>query len=474
MNIKNQEDSNFSFHKNDFGEDFLWGVSASAFQTEGAHDKDGKGLSIWDEFSNKKGVILNDDSPSIATNFYENYKEDIALMKQMGIPNFRFSLSWSRILPNGTGEINQAGIDFYHNVLDACIENGIEPFVTLYHWDLPLELEKKGGWTNREILGWFEEYVAVCINAFKGKVKYWMVLNEPSVFTGAGYFLGIHAPGRKGLNNFLPAMHHALLCQSIGFTKIKQINPEAQVGTTFSCTYVTPKAYTDKDLKAAERVDTLLNKLFIEPSLGLGYPSDALSFLKNISKYVLKGDDDLLKVEFDFIGLQNYTREVVAYNSYIPYLNAKIIPAHKRKVECTSMNWEIYPSAIYYMIKKFSQYEGVKKIIITENGASFFDELKTNVVNDKERIHFIQSYLQQVLSAKQEGCKVEGYFIWSLTDNFEWAEGYKQRFGLVHVDFDSQKRTIKNSGHWYRDFLFKNENPSKIDFYKVLQFKDSL
>jgi len=451
--------NNYNFKKEDFGENFLWGVSTSAVQTEGNTKDDGKGDSIWDEFSRKKNAILNNDSPATATNFYENYKEDIQILKNLGIPNFRFSLSWPRIIPNGLGEINQKGIDFYHNVIDYCIENGIEPFVTIYHWDLPLELEKKGGWTNREITSWFEEYVKVCINAYGHKVKNWIVLNEPSVFTGAGYFFGIHAPGKKGMNNFLPAMHHALLCQSIGFKTIKEKFPNASVGTTYSCTYITPKTYSEKDLKAAERVDALLNRAFIEPSLGLGYPVKTLPFLKHTAKYFLPGDEELLKVNFDFVGLQNYTREVVAHNSYIPYINAKLIPANKRNVDYTIMNWEIYPKSIYYLILKFSKYEGVNKIIITENGASFFDEFKHNMIDDKERIEYIKSYLHQVLLAKQNGGKVEGYFIWSLTDNFEWAEGYKQRFGLVYIDYETQKRTIKNSGYWYQEFL-KREKKS--------------
>ena len=443
----------FTLSKKDFGSDFLWGVSTSAFQTEGAVDKDGKGPSIWDEFSSRRNKIANNDSPNNATNFYENYKEDISLIKEMGIPNFRFSLSWSRILPNGIGEVNQAGLDYYHRIIDTCIENGIEPFITLYHWDLPLELEKKGGWSNREIINWFQEYVTVCIHAFKNKVTHWMVLNEPSVFTGAGYFLGVHAPGKKGLNNFLPAMHHAILCQSIGFKTIKAIAPTAQVGTTFSCTYITPKSFNEKDLKAAERVDTLLNKLFIEPSLGYGYPIKTLPFLKRIAKYIEEGDDELIRVDFDFIGLQNYTREVIEHNSYVPNINAKIIPAHKRNVPLTLMNWEIYPKSVYNMILKFSEYPSVKKIIITENGASFYDELKHTIINDKERQDYIQSYLEQIYYAKEKVGKVAGYFIWSLTDNFEWTEGYKQRFGLVHVDYSTQVRTLKNSGYWYKDFL---------------------
>jgi beta-glucosidase len=371
----------------------------------------------------------------------------------MGIPNYRFSLSWSRILPHGIGEINQAGLDFYHDIIDCCIENGIEPFVTLYHWDLPHELELMGGWTNREILRWFQEYTQVCATAFKGKVRHWMVLNEPMVFTGAGYFLGIHAPGKKGFKNFIPAMHHAILCQAIGYNTIKAIDSETQVGTTYSCFYITPLSNSIKDIEAANRVDALLNRLFIEPTLGLGYPVDALPFLKKVVKYTQPEDDELMKVAFDFIGIQNYTREVVAHSIFTPYLNAKIIPADKRKVYYTAMDWEVYPEAIYEMILKFDSYEGVKKIIITENGASFPDEFTDGIVDDSHRSNFIKSYLEQVLNATKISSKVAGYFVWSLTDNFEWAEGYKQRFGLVYIDYTTQERTIKNSGWWYKIFL---------------------
>jgi beta-glucosidase len=449
--------SNHKISSKDFGDHFLWGVASSATQTEGAYDVDGKGLSIWDVFVTEKNKILNHDTHFEASNFYENYKTDIALIKQMGIPNYRFSLSWSRILPHGIGEINQAGLDFYHDIIDCCIENGIEPFVTLYHWDLPHELELMGGWTNREILRWFQEYTQVCATAFKGKVRHWMVLNEPMVFTGAGYFLGIHAPGKKGFKNFIPAMHHAILCQAIGYNTIKAIDSETQVGTTYSCSYITPLSNSIKDIEAANRVDALLNRLFIEPTLGLGYPVDALPFLKKVVKYTQPEDDELMKVAFDFIGIQNYTREVVAHSIFTPYLNAKIIPADKRKVYYTAMDWEVYPEAIYEMILKFDRYEGVKKIMITENGASFPDEFTDGIVDDSHRSHFIKSYLEQVLNATKTSSKVAGYFVWSLTDNFEWAEGYKQRFGLVYIDYTTQERTIKNSGWWYKIFLENKE-----------------
>lgn len=437
----------------DFGENFFWGISSSAPQTEGATNVGGRGNSIWDDFSRKRSKIRNGDTPDIATEFYLRYKEDIQLVKKLGLKNFRISISWSRILPNGEGEVNLEGIQFYHRVFDECLNNGIQPWVTLYHWDLPAALERQGGWTNRKILEWFEQYVSICGREFGNKVRYWMILNEPMVFTGAGYFLGVHAPGKKGIANFLKSMHHAVLCQSIGFRTLKTLVPDSVIGTTFSCSYITPYSNSKRDQQAALRIDALLNRTFIEPSLGLGYPIEVLPFLKKVRRYMMSGDDQLMKAEFDFIGIQNYTREVVANSYYIPYLQAKLVPADKRKVFYTQMDWEVYPEAIYEMIKKFDSYSGVKKIIVTENGAAFEDELLHGKINDLHREQFIRSYLEQVLKSQKECTKIGGYFIWSLTDNFEWAEGYQQRFGLIYVDFKSQQRYLKNSAYWYQKFL---------------------
>lgn len=440
-------------HGRQFGSTFIWGISSSAPQIEGAAELGGKGLSIWDTFSKRKKKIQNRDTPADACDFYHRYKEDIAIIKKLGIPNFRFSLSWARIIPEGTGKINQQGIDFYNKVIDECISNNIEPWITLYHWDLPQALQDKGGWVNREIINWFSAYAETCAKAFGSKVKNWMVLNEPMVFTGAGYFLGVHAPGKKGLSNFLPAIHHAVMCQASGGRILRQHVKDAKIGTTFSCSYISPYSNSEKDKVAGKRIDALLNRLFIEPSLGLGYPMETLPFLKKLSSYIKPGDEENMVFDFDFIGIQNYTREVVSYAFYIPYMQAKLVPADKRKVFRTSMNWEVYPESIYEMIKKFAHYKKVKQVIVTENGASFPDTLKDGKIEDSERINFLAAYLEQVQKAKEETDKLAGYFVWSLTDNFEWAEGYKQRFGLVYIDFETQERIIKQSGYWYSHFL---------------------
>jgi len=435
-----------------FGKDFIWGVSTAAVQIEGAHDADGKGESIWDVFTAQKGKILNSHHHRTATDFYNRYQDDIDLIKQLNIPNFRFSVAWSRILPDGTGNVNQAGVDYYNKVIDYCLAQGVEPWLTIYHWDLPYKLEQQGGWTNRAVVDWFKEFVIVCANAFGDRVNHWMVMNEPAVFTGAGYFFGIHAPGRTGIKNFLPAVHHSVLCMAAGGKKLRELLPAAEIGTTFSCSHIEPYSDRPKDAAAAIRVDALLNRLFIEPILGLGYPKE-LNVLKDMEKYILPGDLDNARFDFDFIGLQNYTREIVKYSFFTPYIHASLVKAEKRHVPTTAMGWEVYPASIYHILKKYDRYPQIKKIYLTESGAAFADEVIDYKVDDPKRVAYLQEYLQQVLEAKNEGCKVDGYFIWTLTDNFEWAEGYHPRFGIIYVDFETQQRIVKSSGLWYAALL---------------------
>ncbi len=435
-----------------FGDGFEWGVSTAAPQIEGSFDIDGRGLSVWDTFAGTKGKILNNDHPKTANDFYNRYRDDILLIKQLNIPNFRFSIAWPRIMPAGTGEVNQPGIDFYNRVIDFCLECGIEPWVTIYHWDLPHELEQKGGWTNRDILGWFSDYATICAKAFGDRVKHWMVMNEPAVFVGAGYFLGIHAPGRTGIRNFLPAIHHAVLCMATGGRILRKLCPNAQIGTTFSCSDIAPYSSKPRHVAAAKRADAIINRLFVEAVSGMGYPDDVKIF-KEIAQYMLPGDEAIMTFDFDFIGLQNYTREIVKASFFVPYVGARLVKAENRGVPITAMKWEVHPPAIYNIIKKFDAYPFVKKIIITENGAAFPDTVVDGEVHDPQRLQYLKDHIAQVLKAKNEGCKVAGYFIWTLTDNFEWAEGYHPRFGIIHVDFETQKRTIKSSGKWYGQFL---------------------
>jgi beta-glucosidase len=436
-----------------FGDDFNWGVSTAAYQIEGAHDADGKGASIWDEFTKKRKKILGSHHGDEACDFYNRYPEDIRLLEELHIPNYRFSISWSRIFPEGTGRVNRAGVDYYNRLIDACMSHGIQPWITLYHWDLPVTLEKKGGWTNREILGWFGSYVSFCIKEFGDRVKRWMILNEPIVFTGAGYFLGVHAPGKKGLTNFLSATHHAALCQAEGGRISKSLRPDLLIGTTFSYSHLEPLRQNERDYLAVRKTDALLNRLFIEPLLGLGYPIQDLKILQSLERFYKDGDTAKLAFDMDFVGLQNYTREFVKHAPFMPFMKAKIIKAEKRGVETTQMGWEIYPRSIYHALTRWSLYKNLKEIIVTENGAAFEDQSIRGNIQDEKRLSYIKDHISQVLAAKQAGVPVNGYFVWTLMDNFEWAEGYYPKFGLVHVNFETQERIIKASGKWYASFL---------------------
>lgn len=437
----------------DFPKKFVWGVAISAYQTEGAFDKHGKKNSIWDTFTNDKK--FTNGNGNIATDFYTKYEEDILKIKALNLGAFRFSLSWSRIFPDGIGEPNKKGVKFYHKVIDCCLKNEIEPWVTLYHWDLPQVLEDEGGWTNREVLNWFTYFAEFCTKEYSTKVKKWMVLNEPMSFVGLGYFMGIHAPGRRGLGNFLPAAHHATLCQSIGGRIIRKNVDEAFVGTTFSCSVVKPKNFFRRHVRAAKRLDALLNRFFIEPALGLGYPTDEIPGLKRIEKYFELGDQDLMKFDFDFIGIQYYFRIVAQYSLFPPLLFANQIAAEKRNAKINNMGMEIYPKGLMKMLEKYSAYQNVKQIYITESGQCFDEEILNGEIDDQNRIKYFQKTFKICKKAIKKGIKLKGYFIWTLVDNFEWADGIKPRFGIIYNDFISQKRTLKKSAYWLQSFLKK-------------------
>ncbi len=436
--------------KENFGNDFFWGVATSAYQIEGAWNTDGKGESIWDRFTNVQGNVKDNVDGKVANDFYHRYKSDLRLLKNLNFNHFRFSFSWARLLPNGTGQINERGVDFYNRMIDSCLELGIDPWAMLYHWDLPQKLEEAGGWTNRDIVGWFNEYADLCTRKFGDRIKHWMVLNEPASFTTLGYLSGIHAPSRIGFGNYLSSVHHACLCQSEGGRVIRRNVANSHVGTTFSCSFTEPAKPTPDYQRAAKRLDVVLNRLFIEPSLGMGYPIQDLPFLEKIEKYIQPGDMQNLKFDFDFIGLQNYFR-VVTKPFLIPYLWATRVKPNS-DAEVTEMGWEVNPEGMYNIIKQFAKYP-VKEIVITENGAAFPDHLMNGRVADLQRINFYKRYLENILRAKNEGIKVTGYFAWTFIDNFEWAEGFRPRFGLVYNDFKTHERIVKDSGYWFRDFL---------------------
>lgn len=451
-NNRSLDNNTLDFTKADFGSDFKWGVAASAYQTEGAWNVDGKSESNWDHFSRKSGKIERGENADIAADFYHRYEEDIDLVKAMNFKVFRFSLSWPRILPHGTGEINQAGLDFYHRVIDKCLAVGVEPWITIFHWDMPQVLEAEGGWTNRKMLDWFSEYADVVTKEYGTKVKNWMVINEQLSFTVGGYLLGNLAPGRRNIKKFMRAVHHSVLCNAEGGRIIRRNIPDANIGTTFFTAYIEPADQQQKNIEAAIRVDAGINRLFIEPLLGLGYPEDAIPTLSKIQKHFEHGDEERMVFDFDFIGIQYYFRSVVE-KSIIPGIRAIERKASVREVDANEMDCEIYPEGLYHILKKFSRYEKIKNILITENGTCIPDKVENGHVHDQKRIDYFKDHLNAVLKAKQEGVNVNGYLAWSPTDNFEWDKGFRTRFGLVYIDFQTLKRTVKDSGLWFKEFL---------------------
>ncbi|MCU1454550.1 MAG: beta-galactosidase [Acidimicrobiales bacterium] len=436
-----------------FGDEFTWGVAHAAYQVEGAWDADGKGPSIWDTFTHRPRTVRDRSNGDVACDFYHRYAGDTALVKRLGFGAQRFSISWPRVLPDGTGRVNRAGLDFYSRVVDACLERGVEPWVTLYHWDLPEALQRRGGWANRDIVDWFGEYVGVVADALGDRVRHWMIFNEPCSFTLVGHLAGQHAPGVRSLRKFLAAVHHVNLAQAAGARVLRDSLDDADVGTTHIVTPSRMLGTTRRHQRAARSLDALLNRAHLEPNFGLGYPIADCPLLRGIRRYQRDGDDKAVLVDWDFIGVQYYTRLLV-HPLPVPLLHA--LPRYGRdfrRYEITATGWEVQPDGLHEALTKVHAYGKVSRIYVTENGAAFPDHLVGDRIHDDRRTAFYRDHLEQVRRAQSDGVPVHGYFCWSLLDNFEWAEGFGPRFGLVYTEFATQRRIIKDSGRWFQEFL---------------------
>ena len=442
-------------HSSAFDNNFYWGVAISSVQNEGAAFHDGKGASIWDEFSKQRRKIFRNQSPSHATEFYFRYKADIDIASQLGFNSFRFSFSWSRLIPDGSGQVNLTAVKVSRSLIDYCLEKNLTPMATLYHWDLPLELEKKGGWCNPSILQWFGRYTKICANLFGDKVKYWLVLNEPLSFTTLGYMIGLHAPGKRGSKYFIPAVQHACIAQAEGGRILREYVPDSIIGTSFSCSEVTAASEKNEDLEAAKRVDLLMNHIFIQPVLGNGFP-DCENF-ELLQRLEIENRSwrfrNRMHFDFDFIGLQNYFPIVVKHQPFIPLIQANDVKAKKRMMPHTDLGWEINPNAFYNIIRDLSTLFPGKQIFITENGACFKDNLVDGKILDNQRCDFFESHLVALKRLVDDGVLLKGYYVWTLTDNFEWHQGYDARFGLIYIDYKNQERIMKQSAFWWQDFL---------------------
>lgn len=439
-----------------FPKDFLWGTASASYQIEGAWNEDGKSESIWDRFSHTPGMIKTGDTGDVACDFYHRYRDDIALMAELGLNAARISLSWPRIIPDGKGLVNSKGIDFYNRVIDELLKHNIKPFVTLYHWDLPQILEDTGGWTNRDLAKYFGDYAALASKSFGDRVKHWMSFNEPWIFTVLGYMFGVHAPGRRDRRQAMRAGHVINLAQGMATRAIRENSKPEMVGTAFSMQPIFPHSDSVEDREAAERYHRFNNVWFLETAMEGRYPKIFLEGSEEEWLDIRPGDMDTIKAPLDFIGINLYTRMTIAHDPNDKMMGTR--PAYPgEENELTDFGWEVYPRALSEMILRISRdYPGIP-IYVTENGASYSEAPEADgKVHDQRRIRFLRGYIAEMGRAIAKGADVRGYFLWTFTDNFEWAEGFGQRFGIVYCDFKTQHRTVKDSGHWYSQLARSN------------------
>jgi len=439
-----------------FPDDFKWGAATASYQIEGAFREDGKGLSIWDVFSHIPGRIQEDDTGDVACDHYHRYREDVKNMKKIGLKAYRFSISWPRVIPEGRGKINEAGLDFYDRLVDELLKVDIEPFITLYHWDLPQTLQEKGGWKNRDTVGYFSDYAAVVSRRLGDRVHSWITHNEPWVVSFLGHAFGTHPPGIMDFSTALQVSHHLLLSHAGALEVLKNTgNDKTRVGITLNLSSAHPATDKEEDIKAAKIFDGFINRWFLDPIFKGSYPPDMLDYYKDNVPEILPGDMGVISRKVDFLGVNYYTRHIVKANPEEGILGISFLKPGE--AEYTEMGWEVYPEGIYEVLKRVQDDYSPESIYITENGAAFQDRLdKEGKVEDKKRINYLKDHLCHIHKAIGEGVRLKGYFVWSLMDNFEWTYGYSRRFGLIYVDYPTQKRIFKESAIWYKKVIENN------------------
>jgi beta-glucosidase len=427
---------------------FLWGIATAAYQIEGAWNEDGKGESIWDRFSHTPGQIENGDTGDIACDHYHRWREDVALMRRLGVQAYRFSISWPRVLPAGRGAVNQAGLDFYDRLVDALLEAGIQPFVTLYHWDLPQALQDLGGWGERDVCGWFADYAALMACRLGDRVRHWATFNEPWVAAFVGYRDGRHAPGLKDEKLALQAAHHLLVAHGLATQAIRAAASQSLVGIVLNTGPTEPATDLAPDRALAERSWQENEGWFLDPLLRRQYPPAAWAAYGSRVPTTQPGDMTLIAQPLDFLGVNYYTRRVVQDGRIV-----SPVPGS----EYTEMGWEIHAPALRRLLVRLNEEYPIPPLYITENGAAFKDEVSPDGhVHDARRLNYLRDHFTQTRLAMNDGVDVRGYFVWSLLDNFEWAHGYSKRFGLVYVDYATQMRIVKDSGEWYARVIASN------------------
>lgn len=448
-----------------FPSDFLWGAATAAYQIEGAWNEDGKGESIWDRFVRRPGAIANGDTGDIACDHYHRYEEDLDHMAALGLKAYRFSISWPRIFPTGSGQPNQRGLDFYRRLIDGLHRRHILPVATLYHWDLPQALEDRGGWTQRDTALRFAEYADYLFRTIGGEVALWATHNEPFIQGFYGYGNGENAPGKRVPWQVLAVVHHLLLSHGLAVSAFRAARPQAvrsdmpspQIGIVLMIWPQYPASQRIADQKAAQQIDGIMNRLFLEPLFCRRYPADMIDHFARrlVFAPIQPGDFEIIGQPIDFLGINTYTRLLNAFTWREPFTMAKQVPGPLPK---TAMGWEIYPDSIVEALQKTRSYTSLP-LYITENGAAFDDPapaLSDQVVEDPQRVAYLQAHIEACRRAIAAGIDLRGYFVWTLLDNFEWAKGYRKRFGIIYTDYATQRRVWKRSAYVYRDIIARN------------------
>ena len=421
-----------------FPDGFVWGAATAAFQIEGAAAADGRGESIWDRFCHTPGQVRNNDHGDIACDHYHRYKEDVALMAELGLDAYRFSIAWPRVIPGGVGPVNPAGLGFYDRLVDELLDQGIAPHVTLYHWDLPQALEDAGGWPVRSTAEAFADYAGIVADRLGDRVAHFATFNEPFVISHLGYRLGIHAPGRREPEAALASAHHLLVAHGLAMERVRSAAPSAAVGIVLNFDPQHPAAGHPLDLEAAHVAHDQANRWFLDPITGHGYPTEGAQAWGWRYTEVIDGDLDLIAAPIDFLGVNYYSRSV-ARSPLLPPREITSPP------ERTGMGWEVYPQGLTDVLEFVASRTGELPLFISENGAAYPLDPR-HPTTDPDRVSFLQRHLVAALTALDRGVPLAGYFVWSLLDNFEWAQGYAHRFGIIHVDFDTLERRVRDSG----------------------------
>lgn len=431
-----------------FPVNFLWGAATAAYQIEGAWNEDGKGESIWDRFSHTPGKIEDNSTGDIACDHYHRYEEDIALMRRLGLKAYRFSTAWTRVLPMGRGRVNTKGLDFYDRLVDALCAANIEPFLTLYHWDLPQALHEEGGWTNRAVCHAFADYAALMVKRLGDRVKYWTTFNEPGVVMFDGYLAGEHAPGIQDPRAAYQVAHHLMVAHGLGVQALRAAKPTAQAGIVLNLWGADAVSEDPADVAEADAAWERSETLFLDPIFRGYYPPGVYELVGDLMPTIQDGDMALIAQNLDYLGVNFYSRNLHSASGQIdPVPNA----------EYTEMGWEVCAPALRRLLHRIHRDYRLPPIYITENGAAFKDDVSADgKIHDERRLDYLKNHFIQTRLAMQDGVDVRGYFVWSLLDNFEWGHGYTKRFGIIRVDYETQKRAIKASGEWYAEVIRRN------------------